>query len=148
MPEIRPAQADDADALSVLIRATVAQSNAADYPPAVLAQVIAAFSVEAVAAQIARRQVFVALDTGELCGTAALEGDQVRSVFVDPARQGQRIGQHLMAEVEAAARRAGVARLLVPASLTARGFYERLGYQLLSATQSGEERGWLLARDL
>lgn len=148
MLQIRPARAEEAAALAVLIRSTVAISNAPDYPPAVLAGVLASFTPAAVAEQIARRRVFVAEAGGVLLGTAALDGDQVRSVFVAPAAQGRGTGRALMAGIEQAARAAGVTRLRVPASLTALGFYQRLGYRLLGEFRDGEERGWRLECDL
>lgn len=148
MTTIRPARLTDASALAALIRDTVAVSNAPDYPPAILQRVLDSFTPETVAGQIARRWVFVAEAGEALLGTASLDGDLVRAVFVAVAGQGAGVGRLLMARIEQEARAAGVARLRVPASLTALGFYQRLGYRLTGELRDGEERGWWLECDL
>jgi GNAT superfamily N-acetyltransferase len=53
----------------------------------------------------------------------------VHSVFVDPTRQGERIGAALMAFIEKLALRQGHERLELTSSLTAVGFYRKLGYR-------------------
>jgi GNAT superfamily N-acetyltransferase len=53
-------------------------------------------------------------------------------VFVRPDRQGQGIGRLIMAELESAALKANIDRLGLSASLPAKDFYLRLGYEVVS----------------
>jgi GNAT superfamily N-acetyltransferase len=59
-----------------------------------------------------------------LPGTAAIRG-----VFVHPDCKMRGIGTWIVSAVEDAAVTAGFTRILVPASLNATGFYEKLGYR-------------------
>ena len=53
-----------------------------------------------------------------------------------------------MAELERAAIAAGVERLKVPSSLTAEGFYARLGFRAIREITEGEERTIVMERGL
>lgn len=146
--DIRAAGDEDAGGIGLLIRKTIRISNAGDYPPAVIARVAKNFSESAVRAMLLRRRVLVAVEAGAVVGTAGLDGDVVRSVFVEPSRQGAGVGRGLMAAIETLAREAGAPRLLVPASLTAQGFYARLGYEVVREETHGEERTIVMAKSL
>lgn len=137
---IRRAQRDDAEAISRIVIAALHESNSQDYPAEVIAQIALSFSPEAVGALIDSRVVFVAVDQNELLGTASLDGEVVRTVFVAPCHHGKGIGRQLMVAIHAAAIRAGVTALRVPSSITAQGFYARLGYQKLRDEYHGVER--------
>jgi GNAT superfamily N-acetyltransferase len=78
------------------------------------------------------RDVFVCHKGGRIVGTIALGADRLRSLFVDPELQRAGIGARLVSHLETHARKVGVSELKLSSSLTARGFYERLGYRLIS----------------
>ncbi|MDP8920631.1 MAG: GNAT family N-acetyltransferase, partial [Pseudomonadota bacterium] len=101
MPEllIRSATPDDAGAISRVIIKALQESNAQDYPPEVIASISANFSPERVTKLIAERDVLIAVVADEIAGTASLQGTVVRTVFVDPDRQGCGIGAALMGEI-------------------------------------------------
>ncbi|AZE41893.1 Acetyltransferase, GNAT family [Pseudomonas chlororaphis subsp. aureofaciens] len=146
--EIRPAHEQDADAISRLIIAALQTSNAQDYPSTVIAQVRQNFSPPAVRQLLSKRQVWVAQAAGEIVGTASLDGQVVRSVFVAPERQGQGVGRQLMAELERQALGVGITQLTVPSSITAEGFYTNLGFHTLREQYHGEERTLIMQREL
>lgn len=104
--------------------------------------------MQAVEAMLEQREVLVACDPTDIVGTASLEGDLARTVFVLPERQGRGIGRQLMLAVEALARDRGLRVLRVPASLTARFFYRRLGYVVVEEMFHGEERTVLMEKEL
>ena len=79
---------------------------------------------------------------------ASLDGAVVRTVFVAPTAQGRGIGAGLMAAVERAAAAGGIAVLTVPSSITARGFYEKLGFDELGDRFHGDERTIIMRRSL
>ncbi len=146
--EIRLAREGDAEGLSAVIRAALRETNAKDYSPAVIDRLAANFSPAAVRDLMRVRCVFVAVQGRQIVGTASLEHNEVRTVFVAPQAQGQGIGSQLMADVERAARHAGVAMLTVPSSITAEGFYAKLGYAAVRERPLGEERIVIMQRRL
>ena len=133
---IRRAAADEAALISALVRRTVRVSNAKDYPPRVIAQVFASFAPEWVRGRMARRQMFVAELAGRIVGTISASGGEINSLFVEPGFQRHGIGRSLVAFVERQAKAAGLTDLALSASITARRFYERIGYR----TETFEER--------
>ncbi|KTC22875.1 acetyltransferase [Pseudomonas putida] len=146
--QVRQALETDAPAISRVIVQALRTSNSQDYSPAVIARVEQSFSPEALLGLMARRQVVVAQLGGQVVGTASLEGDVVRTVFVAPDRQGLGIGRALMLHVEELAGASGVQALRVPSSLTAQAFYARLGYAVVREVVEGEERTIVMARAL
>ncbi|MGC5703419.1 GNAT family N-acetyltransferase [Pseudomonas sp. NFXW11] len=145
---IRPAVEADASEVSRVILAALVTSNAQDYPASVIERVQASFTPNAVLHLMRQRQMFVATVDGVLVGTASLDGHAVRSVFVDPLHQGGGVGRQLLAAVEQAARQAGVIRLRVPSSVTAEGFYARLGYIRVGEHYQDQELTLIMERDL
>jgi N-acetylglutamate synthase-like GNAT family acetyltransferase len=128
---IRPAQREDAEGVSRLI-ISVEQS----------------FSPAAVSDLLKHRLVFVALNNDTIVGTASLDGQVVRTVFVDPRCQGRGIGRALMAEVERVAVERDIAVLAVPSSVTAEPFYAKLGFNAVRDSFYGEERTIVMERPL
>ncbi|HBO4019667.1 TPA: GNAT family N-acetyltransferase [Pseudomonas aeruginosa] len=145
---VRPATSRDAAAISRVVIAALRESNSQDYPPDVIAQVEQSFSPEAITTQLTKRRVFVALLGDNIIGTAGLDGDVVRSVFVDPAHQRGGIGRHLMDVIHTTAAGAGIEALRVPSSITAERFYAVLGYQKIRDEFHGEERTILMEKRL
>lgn len=145
---VRPATRNDAAAISRVVLAALRESNSQDYPPDVIAQVERSFTPEVVTAQLAKRRVFVALLGDNIVGTAGLDGDVVRSVFVDPAHQKGGIGRHLMDVIHATAAHAGIGAVRVPSSITAEKFYAALGYQKIRDEFHGAERTIVMEKRL
>ncbi|MDD1022348.1 MULTISPECIES: GNAT family N-acetyltransferase [Pseudomonas] len=146
--QVRPALEADAARVSQVILAALLTSNAQDYPASVIERVQASFTTDSVRQLMQRRQMFVALVDGELLGTASLDGRAVRSVFVDPAYHGHGLGRQLMAAVEQAALDSGLTSLVVPSSITAEGFYARLGFVRVREHYEGEELTLIMERAL
>ncbi|ASV39642.1 GNAT family acetyltransferase [Pseudomonas sp. NS1(2017)] len=145
---VRLAQAADAEGISQVILAALHSSNARDYPIDVIARVASNFTPDAVLALLERRLVLVAIQDQMIVATAALDGNVVRSVFVNPALQGQGIGRLLMIEIELRAREAGVTVLSVPSSLTAEPFYTKLGFNTVRDVYHGNERTLVMEKTL
>lgn len=123
---------NDAEAMSRVYRRSVRRLGARDYTPE---QVEAWASRGPDAARFRQkigdgRQGWVAVNSeGRVCGFVDLEADgHVDFLYVDPEHAGQGVAGRLLAEVERAARSAGLTRLYVEASETARPVFQRHGY--------------------
>jgi ribosomal protein S18 acetylase RimI-like enzyme len=146
--EIRLASEADAEAISGVILTALRESNAQDYSPDIIARVAESFSPAGVRKFMSSRMVFVAIDGESLVGTASLDRAVVRTVFVSPFAQRRGIGASLMAAIERAARAGGIATLSVPSSITAQGFYEKLGFNAVGESFHGDERTIVMERSL
>ncbi len=139
-PTVRRAEAEDAEGISRAIVRAIQITNAADYPPHVIAAVVENFTPAHVLAHLASRQVFVAIVDGSVVGAASLHGRTVRSVYVYPDHQGTGIGTMLMDAVEELARSQSIDRVSVPSSISAQEFYRRRGFTFVRDEHHGDER--------
>ena len=146
--QIRPARREDAEGISRVIISSLRETNAKDYPEAVIARLAQNFSPAAVLDLLDRRLVFVAAAGNEIVGTASLDGRVVRTVFVKPECQSKGIGRALMAQVVQVAIERGVAVLAVRSSVTAEAFYAKLGFNAVRDSYYGEERTIEMERTL
>ena len=145
---IREAKDLDAAQISKLVRDTIRVSNVQDYPASVIQRVAEGFSAGTIQGFLKRRVVPVACRDDTIVGTASLDGEVVRTVFVSPEVQGEGVGRRLMDAVEAIAGQTGIVTLHVPASLTATLFYARLGYREVREVFHGEERTVVMEKTL
>lgn len=129
MITIRAFKPDDAEAVSTLIRHTMATSNSADYPLERLQPLMDYFSPEKVLHLSKERICLVAEIDGQVIGTVALEGAELCTFFIHPEFQGKGIGSQLLTAIERAAIEAGLRAIHTDASLTGAPFYEKRGYQ-------------------
>ncbi|KWS86443.1 GNAT family N-acetyltransferase [Pseudomonas amygdali] len=146
--KVRPARRADADAISRVVLAALRTSNARDYPVSVIERVQLSFSPSAIERLMQQRRMFVAVAVAVVVGTASLEGQVVRSVFVDPDWHRRGVGRLLMAKLERVALEIDIGLLIVPSSLTAQEFYKALGFRLVREHQEGEERTLIMERQL
>ena len=137
---IRKATVEDATAISDLIIHSVRQTNSRDYSPYIIDKVISNFTPDHLIILINTREVFVAVQKNRIIGTASFDNGVVRSVFILPENQGFGVGASLVHHIEEIAKSHNVARLRVPSSITAEGFYQKLGYISLRDEYYGEER--------
>ncbi|MBV4496557.1 GNAT family N-acetyltransferase [Pseudomonas sp. SWRI12] len=145
---IRNAMATDAPAISQTIINALRQSNAQDYSPEIIDQVVQNFSPPAILQLLAQRQILVATVDNHIVATASLDQDVVRSVFVDPSYQGKGLGRHLMARIQSIAINAGLKLLRVPSSITAEGFYASLGFEKVRDEFHKSERTIIMTKTL
>jgi GNAT superfamily N-acetyltransferase len=122
----------DLDEVCELVRETVNTSYAAVYPPRVVDFFHQYHERAIVVSDAAGGHTIVVRSGGMLVATGTRIGTTVRRVFVRADWQRHGIGQMMMAELEAAALRANIKRLDLSASLPAKDFYLRLGYEVVS----------------
>jgi len=129
---VRRFRETDLDEVCELVRETINTSYAAVYPPRVVDFFHQYHEREVVISDAAAGHTIVVHSGGKLVATGTRAGTTVRRVFVRAAWQRRGIGQMMMAELEAAALAAGIERLDLSASLPAKEFYLRLGYEIVS----------------
>lgn len=133
MIALRLFRAEDAAALLALFRDTIRSVNCRDYSPTQIAA-WASDEIDPVAwaERFLGRFVVVAVSEERPVGFAELEPDgHIDRVYVAADHQGEGIGGKLLTEILAEARRIGLQRLHVEASITARAFFERQGFVVL-----------------
>lgn len=134
MVRIRSIQPGEAPLLLELFRETIRRVNARDYSP----EQIAAWASDEIdeaawEGRFAGRFVAVAEWDGQLAGFAELEPDgHLDRFYVSADHQRRGVGRALLDAVEEEARRLGIGRLVVEASITARPFFEAGGFAVLS----------------
>lgn len=126
---IRKFLKSDAKELSELMRETVVKSNSKDYSKEAIKCLCDAYSEEKLMKDSKKMDIFVAAKNSKLLGTISLDEDKISRMFVLPEYQGQKIGSKLIKYVEQFAKKKGITVLCVRSSLTAYGFYQKLGYQ-------------------
>jgi GNAT superfamily N-acetyltransferase len=146
--EFRRALPSDAEEISRVIVRALHETNGQDYPAHVITAVAANFSPERVAEKLAARRAYVAIVEGAIVGTASLDGRVIRSVYVDPTYQSKGIGARLMGVLEGLAREQAVSTLSVPSSITAAGFYRKLGFVFVRDEFHGDERTIIMKKDI
>lgn len=126
--------AGDADAVSDLICRCLRESNAKDYPPDVIEDLIAAHTPAALIGKFSAGEFSLVIRDGGTpigVGIISINGpfSYISTMFVSPDKQGQGVGRLIISGLEAHSilRDRLVCRL--NASITAIGFYERCGYR-------------------
>ena len=145
---IRRATLADAEAISHVIIQTLKEVSSKDYPDSVINEVIKSFSKEQMTVKMKQRKTIVITEKNHIIGTASLEGNLVRTVFVLPNKQGKKAGSLLMHYLEEMARKESISSLTVSSSITAEGFYQKLGYSALRNEYYGEERTIIMEKKL
>jgi putative acetyltransferase len=127
---LRPYLPADALLLAEIFRTSVEELTAEDYSEAQRSVWAAIADDEAAFAErLAQELTLVATIGGSVVGFVSLKGaDELDLIYVHPAVAGQGIGAMLCDAVERLAAGRGAPRLVVDASDSARGFFERRGY--------------------
>ncbi len=146
--DIKPAHDDQAEAIGQLVRNAIRDINAQDYPAQEIERLVGNFTTSDILRFLKDRFTVVATQNGTVVGTGALQGDQIRTVFVSPDHQRQGIGRAVMRALEGMAAQGGVAELVVSSSLSAVRFYTALGYVAQRKTFYGAEETVVMTKVL
>ncbi len=128
---IRKFRKEDARELSKLICTTERNICATCYSIKIIEQFCKRNSPKFLIEKMKKRDVFVAVSEGKIVGTVALEGDDIKKFFVKHDLAGKGIGTALFGKIEDLVKKRKIKKLVVDASLNAKGFYEKMGFRLM-----------------
>lgn len=152
MIRIRKFKANDAEDLSQLILENLRRVTISDYPSEIIETLVPDYTPQRLMEKAQDHLMLVGFREGKLVGTASLDGNRIRNVYVEVARHGSGIGTILMAELESIARERNLPQLVLHAARSARGFYEKLGYQVVGELgrelAGGTMKLWRMSKDL
>ena len=130
-PALRPFLPADAPVLAEIYQASVEELTGEDYSEAQQAAWASlADDAEEFGARLAEGLTLVATIGGSTEGYGSLKGaDHIDLLYVHPAAAGQGVGTLLAEALEKLAGARGAKRLTADVSDTARGFFEKRGYE-------------------
>jgi GNAT superfamily N-acetyltransferase len=127
MVQLRTYTVTDAPGCCAVIRACLPLLDGLD--DAAFSAVAASLTPDALHAELGSAVALVITDsTGRVLGLGAIDGAELKWLYVLPPRQRQGLGTALLEALEIRARDAGWERLLLEASPGAAGFFRALGY--------------------
>src|SRR5262249_55276308 len=97
------------------------------------------------------RDVFAAVQEGAIIGTVSfsLRRSKLYSLYIEPNVQRGGIGKRLVQHIERHAAASGCTDLQLSASITAKPFYERLGYATIRFEERVDDGStWLMSKPL
>jgi putative acetyltransferase len=133
---VRQATWADAKSLAGVALRSITVTGSGAYDLAQIAQWASTFTPQYLASAINSTLIFVVEDAGAIAGFANLrteggERSDVDLLYVDPDFSGHGVARLAVHAVESEARRQGVSRLWVDASLLAAPVFEHLGYDVI-----------------
>ena len=136
----------DAGAVRNLIRRGLREVNARDYSPEHIEKTCAAFTLERILNQAESAHMYVAVSGENVVGTGSIApfwGSPTESilltVFVLPECIGQGVGTAIIGALEKDEYFLRANRVEIPASVTAAGFYRKMGYVPKNGTEPDAE---------
>lgn len=144
--EIRRFRDTDAQEVSSLIAHTLRTTNIRDYPEDFIENEVKILTPEYIAWRASWTHFYVVCDEGRIVGCGAIGpywGSETESslftIFVLPAYQGQGIGRRIVETLERDEFALRASRIEIPASVTACGFYRKLGYDYKNGVNHSDE---------
>jgi N-acetylglutamate synthase-like GNAT family acetyltransferase len=129
--KVRHFESQDAEILCQLIVQNLQQVLIHDYPKGAIEALMPFYTPEMITARSKHLYTLVGTLGNGLVGTASLDYDRVRNVFVDVARHRRGMGKNLMVAIEAYAQEQHLKNIYLMSGLSAFRFYEKLGYKIV-----------------
>lgn len=125
----------DAEEVSALIIKTLRTTNIKDYSPEYIEKDAALFTPEKVSERAGWTHFYVFCEEGKIVGCGAIgpywgkeDESSLFNIFVLPEYQGKGVGRTIIKTLEADEYALRAKRIEIPASITGRDFYRKMGY--------------------
>ncbi len=145
---IRRFQEKDAAETSAAIERVLRVSNAPDYSPAIIREMIELYSAANLTEQAEDEHLYVLCDGEKIAGCGGIAPYMNRrtesilvTIFVLPEYQGKGAGKRIMETLEGDEYFLRAERVVIHSSITARDFYRGLGYQYQDGVGTPDEEG-------
>jgi len=132
---IRRFRNTDATDTSSMIADTIRTCNIKDYTPELMEECVNSLSPENIINRASWMHFYVVEDDGSIIGCGGIgpywgkdDESSLFTIFVTPSRQGSGIGKKIMETLEQDEFFLRAKRIEIPSSITAVGFYKKLGY--------------------
>ncbi|WP_275591269.1 GNAT family N-acetyltransferase [Paenibacillus sp. 19GGS1-52] len=135
---IRDYVAADCQTLSAIIRENLIHINSRDYCEEIIHNMYRTFTPDHISNLSKIREIYVAVKDTIIVGTASLDKDTIYTLFIDINHHNKGIGREFIHFIERIAVDSGVTTVKLPSSITAQGFYEKLGYEAIDIVDSAE----------
>ena len=148
--EIRRFEAGDENAVSELIAQTLRTTNIHDYTEEFIENEVRTLTPEYIAWRASWTHFYVVCEGDAMIGCGAIGsywGSETQSslftIFVLPQYQGKGVGRSIIRTLEADEYALRAQRIEIPASITACGFYRKMGYDYKNGVKTPDEEGLL-----
>lgn len=149
--EIRRYRDEDAEEVSALITETLRVTNSRDYTEEYIEELALRMRPEDIRKRAAEVNFYVVKDGGKTVGCGGIgpywgrtDEGRFTNIFVHPGYQGRGIGKLIVKTLESDGFASQVRRIEVPASVTARDFYIKLGYNYRNGETAPNEDGLVI----
>jgi len=142
--QVRRYRRDDLPAVVELIRHTVKVSYVGVYSAPAIHHFLTHQTPETIAGRAEHGYMLVAVEGERIVGSGCLHDGRINRLYVDPRRQGRGLGKRIMRRLLAQAKRAGLRRVGLGASLSSRRFYESFGFEVKATRVRDLGRGHAL----
>lgn len=145
---IRPFVLGDEKDMADLIAFTLKESNGKDYSAEYIEGIINSYSPESIAQRAEEAHFHVICDRGDMIACGGITGYEgsihesyLVSIFVHPDYQGRGLGKKIMEVLESDEYFKRARRTELASSITAAGFYHKLGYEFKNGVTEPDESG-------
>lgn len=152
--KIRRFQDEDAEEVSALIAKTLRTINIKDYSEEYIEATVSSHSADVLIERAKNGHMYLACDDSRIVGCGAIAGywgstteSILLTVFVLPEYQGKGIGKLIIQTLEHDEFFLRAKRIEIPASITAVGFYKKMGYDYKNGiAQTDDEQVYRLEK--
>ena len=150
MIEIKEYEEKYAKEISDIIVQNLLEVNIKDYSMEYVKNTAEEFTEEEIKKAFPKRtKAFMAMDKGEVVGTASYDKSwynddgeyYILTVFIKPSHHKQGIGKILIQEIEKHAKQISAKKLVIMSSITGCEFYRKLGYEYKGGKKELNEKG-------
>ncbi len=130
--KIRKFKSKDANILSKIMIDNLKFVNNKDYPPRAIDALIKFYTPKKLISYIGDGFIIVCKINNIIVGTASLDNNRVRNVFIDIKTHKRGVGTFLMTEIEKIAKEQNYTKIWLTSGLSAVFFYKKLNYEIVA----------------